>query len=310
MKIRPTHEVRQEALDSTELLNAGYKFGDGPRDLEDRILANIDGHRHKQRARKQRAAAIRAMPMSSHRRANLEGEQRALLRAARSETSPALCARYLADAKRIADQLAADAFCQKAAAQLRVSKKTIERAVNLGSRLLPDLAQAIARTPFDNPADLARLAALTVEEQHNFAKAAANRRHELLLVQGILADGRLRRLDHETIDWLERLGRNDSQTRRCLAAMPQRAAIETVARWQREHDEHERRTDEINRLREQARAAIRTTARQTAQAAYDAMTTADKADFLEVNGLTRAPVIRGECISNAFDAVDETELAQ
>jgi hypothetical protein len=175
---------------------------------------------------------------------------------------------------------------------------------------LPDLAQAIASTPFDNPTDLARLASLTVESQQAFAKAAASRRHELLLVQGILADGRLRKPDHETLDWLDGLGRNDSQTRRRLAALSQREAVETVAQWQREHDQRERRAAEIDRLRDQARASIRTTARQTAQAAYNAMTAADKSDFLEVNGLTRTLVIRGECISNAFDAVDESELAQ
>jgi hypothetical protein len=174
-------------------------------------LANIDGHRQKQRARNQRAAATRALPMSKHRREALECEQRALVRAARHESSPALQADYLAKAKRISDHLASDAFCMKAAAQLGVSERTVERAI--GSRLLPDLAQAIAHTPFDNPTDIQRLASLSVEEQHEFAKAAARRRYELLLVQGILADGRLRRLDHEMLDWLDGLGRNDSNGR-------------------------------------------------------------------------------------------------
>jgi hypothetical protein len=123
MKIRPTLEVRQETFDPNQLCDAGYKFGDGPQDIEDRLIANIDGHRHSQRARKQRAAATRAMPMSAHRRSALECEQRALLRAARHESSPALSARHLADAKRIADQRASDAFCRKAAAQLRVAEE-------------------------------------------------------------------------------------------------------------------------------------------------------------------------------------------
>jgi hypothetical protein len=310
MKIRPTLEVCQQRFKVEALRAADLLLDAGPHDTEDRQNASIDNGRARKRARKERAALVRAMPMSEHRRKDLEDRQRFLIRTLRHVESPARRARHLAEAKHIADDLAADSFCQHAADRLGVAKRTVERAIALGARLLPDLAEAVADGPYDNPHDLARLAALPLEQQHAFARAVADHRYELLLAGEALNDGRIRKLEHAVLDALDGLGRNDSQTRRRLASLPQREAIETVAHWQCERDKHERRAAEINRLREKARASIRTTARQTAQVAYDAMTAADKADFLEVNGLTRALVIPGECISNAFDAVDESDFAQ
>jgi hypothetical protein len=303
--MKPIHATPYGRLDSADLYEDApapeLKPGADPiGEIADRIHEGI----YESRAKK---ADYDATPRSHHYRWGLECEQRGLLQAAKRETSVALRDLHLRGAKAISDRLEQDdgcarRFAEMAARCLNVSKRSVERA--LKGKIIPNLLRAVAGTRFDTAQWLTRLAALSLEQQHAFAREAHRRREELLLINEIFGDGRLRRLDHAMLDALEAIDRNDQQTRRKLAAMTQSEAVEAVANWQREHEAQERRATEINKLREQSRATIRTTARQTAQVAYAAMTPADKAEFLEVNGLTRARVIRGECISNAFDAVE------
>lgn len=175
MTILQTHEIPQERFDPDKLRDAGFKVGDGPENLEDRILANIDSHRQRQRDRKERAALTRSRPMSAHRRKDLEDRERFLIRTLRHIDSPAIRAVHLTEAKRIADQLSADGFCVRAADRLGVAKRTVERALALGVRLLPDLAEAVAGGPYDNANDLERLAGLPLDKQCVFAREAADR---------------------------------------------------------------------------------------------------------------------------------------
>src|ERR1700738_688556 len=122
MKIRETLEVCQQRFKVESLSAADLLLDAGPYDSEDRQNASIDERRARKRASKERDALIRTMPMSEHRRKDLEDRQRFLLRTLRHVESPALRARYLAEAKRIVDQLTADSFCQKAADRLGVAK--------------------------------------------------------------------------------------------------------------------------------------------------------------------------------------------
>ena len=310
----PTLQIQQESLSASRLEAEGYKAKIGPLDYEDRLNSNLDSHRADQLDRKYRIEAFLNAPMSSHRRWNLECEKRTLLIAAKAESSHALRSRLLSDAKRLADLIAADdrrqglaaqKFTQAAADKLGISKRTVERAIELGGRLLPDLAQAVAGGPYDNAVDLERLSALPPEMQREFASEAERRRREHTLVGAIIDDGRLRKIDHALLDALDGIERNDTQTRRRLAAMTQRGAIETVAQMQRDHAAVEKRNAEIARRRDIARHESRVELLNAFAPLFDAAAPWEKARFMTTRNMRFIP---HEDAGFAFGAIAECNL--
>ncbi|QDM17538.1 hypothetical protein [Tardiphaga sp. vice278] len=303
----PTLQIRQETV-TPDLLEAA---GLTPQDFAERLNERIDADNARQRAHREAKAEARNVLMSPHRRWALDCEKRGLLIAAKGQTSPALRSRLLSDAKRIADLIAADdrrlglaaqKFTQAAADKLGISKRTVERAIDLGGRLLPDLAQAVAGGPYDNAADLERLSALPPEMQREFAAEAERRRREHTLVGAIIDDGRLRKIDHALLDALDDIERNDPQTRRRLAAMTQREAIEMVAQMQRDHAAVQRRNAEIARRRDIARHESRVELLNAFAPLFDAAAPWEKARFMAPRNMRFIP---HEDAGFAFGAVKD-----
>lgn len=300
-------QVRPEFGDSTPvplsiLEAAGLPFAGCPSEsVEDALITAID---------RQRGLAT----LLPYQREGLQrADQRLRALAARTK-SPATRAWALAGSKRIADAFlqddrhrgrAAAKFAESVASQMGVAKRTIERAVTLGAKLLPDLVQAISGGPHDTPANLEMLASLSPELQLKFAREAVSRKLEDEIAQRIAGDGRLKKLDHAVLDDLDGLGLNDSQTRRRLAAMSRQEAIDAVAQMKRDNEAAERREATVARLRELARAPMLTPAANNLGAAFAAATGADRERFMEVHGLRRATTIPGEDVGIAFNAVVE-----
>ena len=282
--------------------------------VEHGLIKKIDADNARERAYREAKTEACNVVLSPHRRGALDCEKRGLLIAAKGQTSPALRSRLLSEAKRIADLIAADdrrqglaaqKFTQAAADKLGISKRTVERAVDLGGRLLPDLAQAVAGGPYDNAVDLERLSELPPETQREFAAEAERRRREHTLVGAILDDGRLRKIDHALLDALDGIERNDSQTRRRLAAMNQRGAIEMVAQMQRDHAAVEKRNVDIARRRDIARHESRVELLNAFAPLFDAAAPWEKADFMSVRGLRYTPNVD---VGFAFNTVAECDL--
>ena len=288
--------------------------GESCNHVEHGLIKKIDADNARHRAHREAKAEARNVLLSSHRRKDLDYDKRCLVKAAKAERSLAKRVGLLSDAKRIADLIAADdrrqglaaqKFTQAAADKLGVSKRTVERAIDLGGRLLPDLAQAVAGGPYDNAVDLERLSELPPETQREFAAEAERRRREHTLVGAILDDGRLRKIDHALLDALDGIERNDSQTRRRLAAMNQRGAIEMVAQMQRDHAAVEKRNAEIARRRDVARSEARVPLLTAFAPLFDAAAPWEKADFMSVRGLRYTPNVD---VGLAFNAVAECDL--
>lgn len=310
----PNHLPRQvrPAFDDSipvplSILEAAGLYACGPnssnQSVEDAIISKMD---------RQRGLA----PLLPYQREGLQRADRRLRALALRTKSPATRAWALAGAKRITDAIMKDdrrraravKFAESVASQLTVAKRTIERAVTVGAKLLPDLVQAIAGGPHDTPANVELLASLSPELQMKFAQEATRRRLEDELAARVAGDGRLKKLDHAVLDELDALGLNDPQTRRRLAAMTKQEAIDEVARMKRDREAAERRAASVARQREAARAPILTSAADNLGAAFAAATRADRERFMEVHGLRRTMTIPGEDIGIAFGCVGECAL--
>ncbi|MDO8980288.1 MAG: hypothetical protein Q7V17_13750 [Afipia sp.] len=303
-----TRQVRSEFGDSTPvpvsiLEAAGLSScvsSSSNESVEDALIAAID---------RQRGLAT----LLPYQREGLQRADRRLRALAARTKSPATRAWALAGAKRIADAFlkddrrrgrAAAKFAESVASQIGIAKRSIERAVTLGAKLLPDLVQTIAGGPHDTSANLEMLASLSPELQLKFAQEAVRRKVEGEIAQRIAGDGRLKKLDHAVLDDLDVLGLNDPQTRRRLAAMTKQEAIDTVAQMKRDAEAAERREATVARLREMARAPLLTAAADGLGVAFAAATRADRERFMEIHGLRRAQLIPGEDVGLLFGCVE------
>jgi hypothetical protein len=245
--------------------------------------------------------------LEPHTREILAGELFGLRQAIKYPTSDVALHLDTEAAERIAKRLGRSDFLKTVAVMRKVSLRTAERWASKGRIIRADIIRAATNLSV-TPGQLNEvIGAMSPDMQIKVAHEAERRRWLWQFEEEQKQYRRPPKLTESILRELDAIHSNDAATRQRFSVLTLAQQTTELVSMRAAFTKSQKRKDAIAKLRGERLSTILTPAADALGTIYAAATPADRARFLEVHGLRRAPTIAGEEIGIAFSVVEEAE---